>query len=187
METVTYTNRWSLNPEHRSLGSIEARSLRWSTAFEPCLSKHVRNLHIFSSLGFRLPLPEWCARHFHEFHNDKVLDALLSGRFRCPEGFADKLSEQKSYTDIDRSMKKFLFDGFRDIFVHTCRIPFWVENLTVVRKRSVRHALVNPFCKCVKVCWPKFNCKLKSIPTIFSHNLLYLFALQQFTHKLTGQ
>jgi hypothetical protein len=38
-----------------------------------------------------------------------------------------------------------------------------------------------------KVFWPKFMGKLKSITTIFSHNLLYLFELQQFTQTLTGQ
>jgi len=39
----------------------------------------------------------------------------------------------------------------------------------------------------MKVYWPKFKDKLKSIPIIFSHNLLYLFVLQQFTQKLMGQ
>jgi hypothetical protein len=39
----------------------------------------------------------------------------------------------------------------------------------------------------VKVDWPKIKGKLKSIPIIFSHNLLFIFYLQQFTQKLTGQ
>jgi hypothetical protein len=39
----------------------------------------------------------------------------------------------------------------------------------------------------LKALWPKPMGIFKSIPTIFSHNLLYLFALRQFTQKLTGQ
>jgi hypothetical protein len=56
-----------------------------------------------------------------------------------------------------------------------------------VRKLSVRHALTNPFSKSMKVDWSKIKGKLKSIPIIFSHNLLFLFCLQQFIQKLTGQ
>jgi hypothetical protein len=47
--------------------------------------------------------------------------------------------------------------------------------------------LTNPFSKSVKVYWPKSKGKLKSNPTFFSHNILYLFGLQQFNDKLMGQ
>jgi len=68
-----------------------------------------------------------------------------------------------------------------------CRIVFWGESLSIVRKLYVQHVLANPFNGLMKVYWPKFKGKLKSIPIIFSHNLLYLFILQQFTQKLMGQ
>jgi len=97
------------------------------------------------------------------------------------------LSEQKPYRDIDRNKKKSLFDNCLRICEHICRIVFLEESLSVVRKLFVQHALANPFNESMKIYWPKFKGKLKSIPTIFSHNLLYLFALQQFALKLMGQ
>jgi hypothetical protein len=64
---------------------------------------------------------------------------------------------------------------------------FWEESLSVVRKLYAQYALAGPFDGLMKVYWPKFKGELKSIPIIFSHNLLYLFVLQQFTQKLMGQ
>ena len=81
----------------------------------------------------------------------------------------------------------FLSDGCRDIVERICRIVSWGESLTVVRRLSVQCALTNPFSKYVKVYWPKSRGKLKSIPIIFSHNILYLFELEQFSYKLMGQ
>jgi len=97
------------------------------------------------------------------------------------------LSEQKPCTGIDRNRKRFLFDGCRGIGKRICRIGILAESLTVVRKQFVPRALACPFNVLAKVFWPKFMGELKSITTIFSHNLLYLFVLQQFTCKLMGQ
>jgi hypothetical protein len=52
-----------------------------------------------------------------------------------------------------------------------------------VKKWCVQYASANPF----KDFWSKCKDELKSITTIFSHNLLYLFELQQFPKTLTGQ
>jgi hypothetical protein len=92
-----------------------------------------------------------------------------------------------SYTNIGRNRKKFLLDGCRDIVEQTCRIVSWVETLSVARIPFVLYALASPFNVLMKVYWPKFKGKLKSIPIIFSRNLVYLFKLQQFTQKLMGQ
>jgi hypothetical protein len=97
------------------------------------------------------------------------------------------LSGQKPYRGIDLNRRKFLSDGCRDIVERICRIVFWEGSLSVVRKQSAQCSLANPFDKSVKVYWPKLKGKLKSIPTIFSHNLLFLRYLQQFTQNLTGQ
>jgi hypothetical protein len=59
--------------------------------------------------------------------------------------------------------------------------------LTAIPKPYALYALAKPFNGFMKVYWPKFKGKLKSIPIIFSHNLLFLFYLQQFTQKLMGQ
>jgi hypothetical protein len=66
---------------------------------------------------------------------------------------------------------------------HSGRIGAWARSPAVVRKRFVQYASANPF----KDFWPKCKEELKSITTIFSHNLLYLFDLQQFSKTLTGQ
>jgi hypothetical protein len=87
------------------------------------------------------------------------------------------LSGQKPYIDIDQSRKKFLFDGYLSICVRNYQIASLEENLSVVRKPSLRYALAKPFNKSIKEYWPKFNGNLKSIPVIFSHNSLYLLAL----------
>jgi len=129
----------------------------------------------------------YCVKHSRVCRNGKVSAALLEDRFRCLEGSDDTLSGQTPCTGIDRNRKTFLSDGCRDIVERICRIVFWEESPTVVRKLSVQHASANPFSKSMKVYWPKFKGKLKSIPIIFSHNLLYLFGLQQFAHKLMGQ
>jgi len=129
----------------------------------------------------------YCVKHSRVFRNGKVLAALLEDKFRYLEGSGDRLSGQTPYRGIDRNRKTFLFDGCRDIVECICRIVFWEESLTVVRKLSVQHALTNPFSKFMKVYWPKVKGKLKSIPIIFSHNLLYSFGLQQFSYKLMGQ
>jgi hypothetical protein len=187
MEIVKDINLWLLNPGHRLPGSVECRSLRWHKVFEPCLSKSGQSLRRFSSPDVRLRLPMYCVRRFRGFRNGKVLIALPAGRFRCLEGSDDRLSEQKPYRGIDRNRKKFLFDGYPSICERICRIVFWEENPSVARKQSDLYALANPLSEKTKVFWPKFMGKLKSIPIIFSHNLLYLFMLQQFSQKLMGQ
>ena len=186
MEIATDINRWLLNPVHRPLDSVECRSLRWHKVFELCLSKSVRSLRIFSNLDARSHLLTCCVKHFRVCRNGRVLVSMLSGRSRCREDFADKLSEQKPYTGIGRNRKSFLFDGCHGIVERICRICVLAESLSVVRKQSVRCTLAGPFNESVKVLWPKSMGDFKSITTIFSHNLLYLFALQQFTHKLMG-
>jgi len=97
------------------------------------------------------------------------------------------LSEQKPYKGIDRNMKKFLSGDCHGIGEHICRNLVLAGSLSVVKKQSVRCTLASPFNKSRKVLWPKFMGELKSITIIFSHNLLYLFVLQQFTQKLMGQ
>jgi len=187
MEKVTDINRWLLNPEHRPLGLVECRSLRRRTAFGLCLLGFVRSLRRFSSFDFRLPLPAWFGKHSPVYRNGKVSAALLEGRFRCLEGSGDRLSEQKPYKDIDRSRKKFLSCNFRGIAEHICRTRVLVGGLLVVRKLFVRCTLADPFDVAMETFWPKCTIKLKSITVIFSYNLLYLLALQQFTKTLTGQ
>jgi hypothetical protein len=97
------------------------------------------------------------------------------------------LSGQRPCIGIDRNRKKFLFDDCLRICERICRIVSWEESLSVARKQFALYALANPFGKSMKVYWPKFKGKLKSNPIIFSHNLLYLFGLQQFPQKLMGQ
>jgi hypothetical protein len=84
-------------------------------------------------------------------------------------------------------MRTSVCDDCRDTDGHTGRIGAWAESPTVVRKRYVQRASANPFKLKAKVLWPKSKDELKSITTIFSHNLLYLFELQQFSKTLTGQ
>jgi len=151
------------------------------------LLKPVQSRRIFSSLDARLHLLKCCVKHCRVFRSGKALTASLLNRSRCPEDSVDKLSGQKSYTGIGLNMKRFLFDGCRDIGEHICRIVFEAESLTVVRRLFVRHTLAGPFNKSVKVSQPKFICDFKSNPIIFSRNILYLTNLQQFTHKLMGQ
>jgi hypothetical protein len=97
------------------------------------------------------------------------------------------LSERTPCKGIDRNKKMFLFGSCRDICQRICGSGVLVKSLPVVRKQFVPRALACPFNVLAKVFWPKFMGKLKSITTIFSHNLLYLFELQQFTQTLTGQ
>jgi len=97
------------------------------------------------------------------------------------------LSGRKPCIGIGRNKKKFLPDDCPDICERICRIVFWEESLSVVRKPYALYALAKPFNGFMKVYWLKFKGKLKSIPIIFSHNLLFLFYLQQFTQKLMGQ
>jgi hypothetical protein len=97
------------------------------------------------------------------------------------------LSGQRPCIGIDRNRKKFLPDDCLRICERICRIVFWEESLSVVRKPYALYALAKPFNELVKVSRLKFKGKLKSFPIIFSHNLLYLFVLQQFTQKLMGQ
>jgi len=59
---------------------------------------------------------------------------------------------------------------------------FYVKTLL-----TLASSLASPFDKSAKVHWPKCKGKLKSIPIILSHKLLYFLALQQFIFKLTGQ
>lgn len=178
METAKDINRWWLNPMRRPLDSVECRSFRWYKVIELWLSRPVRSRRRFSSLDVRSHLPMYCVRRFRECHNGKVSAALLEDRFRCLEDSDDRLSGQTPYIGIDRNRKTFLLDGCRDIVEHIGRNFSLEESLTIVRKLSVQHALVNPFSKYLKVYWPKFKGKSKSIPIFFSHNLLYLFGLQ---------
>ena len=129
----------------------------------------------------------YCVKHPRVYRNGKVSAALLEDSFRCLVGSDDRLSGQMSCIGTDRNRKKFLSDGCRDILERICRIASWEESLTVVRRLFVRCTLAGPFNETVKVLWPKSTGDFKSIPIIFSHNLLYLFDLQQFTHKLMGQ
>ncbi len=187
METKKDINRWWLNPGHRLLDSTECRSLRWHRVFELCLSKPVRSRRRFSSLDVRLHLPMCCVKHSRVFRNGKVSPALLEDSFRCLEDSGDRLSGQRPYKGIDRSRRKFLFDGCPDIVERICRIVFWEESLSVVRKLFARRTLADPFNESMKVLWPKSMGDFKSIPVICSHNLLCLFGLQHFSHKLMGQ
>lgn len=187
METVTDINRWLLNPVHRLLGLAECRSLRRRKAFGLCLLGFVRSPRRFSNLGFRLLLPRWFVRHCLVYHNGKVSAALLEDRFLRREDSGEKLSGQKPYKGIDPGRKRFLSCNCRDICGRICRIVFWEENLTVVRKLYVLYELAGPFSRSMKVYWPRFKGRLKSIPIIFSHNLLYLFSLQRFSKTSTRQ
>ena len=162
----------------RPLGSVECQSLRWRKVFGLCLSKPARSRRRFSSLDVRSHLPMYCVKHSRVCRNGKVSAALLEDRFRCLEGSGDRLSAQMPCTGIDRNRKMFLSDGCRDIVERIRRIVFWEESLTVVRRLFVRCTLAGPFNESVKVLWPKPTGDFKSIPTIFSHNLLYLFGLQ---------
>ena len=187
MEKVTGINRWWSNREHKRCVLAECRNLRWLKAFEPCLSTPGRSRHKFSSPDARLRLLKYCVTHFLGCHNDKALVSLLAGRSLCREDSDEMLPVQKPCTDIDRNMKKSLCDNFRDIGERICRIAFWEESPSVVRKRSVQYASANPFNESVKVYWPKFTDELKSNPTIFSHKLLKLLVLHRFSIKLMGQ
>ncbi len=180
METVTYINRWLLNPAHRPLDSVEFRSLRLHKEPWLCLSGFVRSPRRFSSGDFRLPSPAWFWKRSLLCRSDKVLTALPEERFRYPEDSDERLSGRRPCKGTDRNMKKFLSDDCRDICEHICRIVSLVESLTVVRKLFFLRVLTDPFSKSVKVSWPKLKGKLKSIPIIFSHNLLFLCYLQQF-------
>jgi hypothetical protein len=81
----------------------------------------------------------------------------------------------------------FLSDSCHGIAERICRIVSWEENLSIVRKRSAQCTLAGPFNKLLKVLWLKSTGIFKSNPTTFSHNLLYLLSLQQYSFKLTGQ
>ena len=185
METTKDINRWWLNPTRRPLGPVACRSLRWHKAPAPCLSKPVRNRRRFSNLDRRLRWPTYCVTSSRVSRNGKASAAWLEDRLRCLEGSGDTLSGQTPCTGIGRNRKMFLSDGCHDIVERIGRIVFGEESLTVVRRRSVRHALANSFNKSMKVYWPKSKGKLKSIPILFSHNLLYLFVLQQFSKNLS--
>jgi len=187
METVINIDRWLMNLRHKPLDPTECRSLRWRKAFELCLSESVQSPRIFSSLDFRLLLQEWFEKRCLGYRNDKVSVALHGDMFRCREGFGDMLSERKPCKGIDRNRRKFLCDDCHGIVERICRNVSLARNLSVVRKQSVRYSLANPFGKTAKVNWSKFTGKLKSIPLIFSHKLLCLLVLQQFSFKLTGQ
>jgi hypothetical protein len=107
--------------------------------------------------------------------------------FRYPEGFGDMLSERKPYKGIGRNRRNFLFGDCRDIVERICRIVSLVRNLSVVRRRFAQCTLAGSFNDFLKVLWHTSMGNFKSIPVIFSHNLLYLLVLQQFAFKLTGQ
>ena len=162
----------------RPLGPVACRSLRWHKVPAPCLSESARSRRRFSSPDARWHWPGYCVTPSRGCRSGTASIAWLEDRLRCLEGSGDRLSGQRPYTGIDRSRKRFLPDGCHDIVERIGRIVSWEERLTVVRKRYVRHALANPFSKSVKVFWPKSKGKLKSIPIVFSHNILYLFGLQ---------
>ena len=187
METVKDINRWWLNPKHRLLDSVECRSLRWRKAFGLCLLGFVQSPRRFSSLDVRLHLPMYFVTQFRECRNDKVSAALPAGMPRCPEETGDMLSGQMPYKGIDRNRKRFLSDDCLRVCQRTCRIVSWEESLIVARRQFVQCTLASPFKNLLKVLWPKSMGNFKSIPIIFSRNLLYLLMLQQFTHKLMGQ
>jgi len=172
---------------HRPLDPIADRSLGWRKVLVLCLSGDVRTRHRFSSLDFRLLWPVWSWKYSRGYRNDKVSAAWPADTFRCLADSDDRLSGQKPYRGIDRNRRTFLSDGCHGIAGRMCRIVAWEENRSVVRKRSAQRTLAGPFNKLLKVLWPKPMGIFKSIPTFFSHNLLYLFAIRKFTQKLTGQ
>ncbi len=187
MEKATGINRWWLNPKRKRLVEVRPQSSLLRTAFERCLSTFVRSRHRFASLDFRLPLPGCCERLFRGYRNGRVLIASLADKFRCPEDSVDKLSEQKPCRGIDRSRRKFVSDSFHDIGERICRTRVLAGSLSVVRKLVARCALANPLAVNKQVSWPKSMRELKSITTIYSHNLLSTFGLQRFPKTLTGQ
>ena len=83
--------------------------------------------------------------------------------------------------------QSFLFGSCHGIGKHIYRTDVLAGSLSVVRTLFVRCTLAGPFNVSAKLFWPKSIDELKSITTIFSHNLLILFALQQFSKALTGQ
>jgi hypothetical protein len=89
------------------------------------------------------------------------------------------LFERTPYIDIGRNRKKFLFDSCLDIVEHICQNDVLAKSLSVVRRLFVQCSLAGPFNGTMKVLWPESMDELKSTTTIFSHNLLNLFALQQ--------
>ena len=163
-----------------SFGFLAYCSCRW-------VSTLVRSQRRFGSLDSRLPLPECCERLFRGCRNDKVWIASPADRFRCPKGFVDMLSEQKPCRGIGRSRKKFLSDSCRVIGEHICRIRVLAESLSVMRKLFFQCTLANPFDVTKKIFWSKSTSELKLSTVIFSHNLLNLLVLQQFSKILTVQ
>jgi len=147
--------------------------------------------HIFCKISPRLSsIPSSflrIAKLFQGCRNDKVWNALLAEKFRCPEGSVDMLFEQKPYRGIDGIRNKFLSDSCHDIDEHICRIRVLAGGLSVVRKLFAPCALASPFNVVGKVIWPKFMGELKSVTVIFSHNLLNSLVLQHFSKTLTGQ
>ena len=152
-----------------------------------CHFFHGQSRHRFSNPDARLRLLKYFVTSLLECHNDRALASLLAGRSLRREDSDEMLSGQKPCTGIDRNRKNSLFDNCRDIGERICRIVFCQESPSVVKKRSVQRALANPFNKSVKAYWPKFTDELKSNPTIFSHKLLKLLVLHQFSITLMGQ
>jgi hypothetical protein len=187
METVKDINRWWLNPGRMLRVLVERRILRWHKVPVLFGLARAQTRRKFASLGFRLPLQAWYEIRFRGCRNGKSLAASHADKFGCREDFDDRLSVRTPCRDIDRNMKKFAFRSCLDIGEHICRIRVLAESLSVVRKQSVQRALARPFKVLTKVFWPRSMGELKSIPVIFSHNLLCLLVLQQFNQTLTGQ
>jgi hypothetical protein len=173
METVTYTNRWLLNPAHIPLYSAVRRNSRRHKAIRFCLSGFVLSLRNFSSGDFRLPSPAWFGKQSLLFRSDRVLTALPEEKFRCPENSDERLFGQRPCKGVSRNRKKFLFDDCRYICERICRIVSLEDSLTVVRKLFCLNALADTFSQFVKVSRRKLEGKMKSIPIIIFHNLLF--------------
>ena len=187
METVSNINLWLSNREHKHLDPVEHRNRRRHRASSLWRLVPAQNPRRYASLAFRWLLPVCCERLCRECHSDRVWPVSLADIFRYLAGSAGTLSVQTSCIDTDRNMRTSVRGDCRDNGGHTDRNGAWAESPAVVRKRCVRCASANPFNGRAKAFWPKCKDELKSITTIFSHNILYLFDLQQIPKTLTGQ
>lgn len=187
MEIVSNINLWSSSREHRHLDPVERRNLRRHRVFLLWRLTPVQNPRRCASLAVRWLLPVCCERLCREYRSDRAWPVSLADIFRYRAGSTGTLFAQTSCINTGRNMRMSARGDCRDNGGHSGRIGTWAESPAVVRKQCVRCASANPFNTIAKVFWPKCKDELKSITTIFSHNILYLFDLQQFPKMLTGQ
>ena len=187
METVSGTNRWSLNRGHKRPFSFGRRNRRWRKAYALLRLAPARNPRRCASREVRLPLPAYCEIPCRECRSDTALTALLADIFRCRASSGDMLSVRTSCKVTGRNRKTSEHDDCLDIGGHRGRTGALAESPAVVRRRFVPSALANPFNVEPKAFWPKCKNELKSKTTIISHNLLCLCDLHQYPKTLTGQ